>query len=205
MTVVRSSIMKCVTALLIVLSWTLHAEGDPKAGKAKAFLCSACHGSKGVSPNTSWPNLAGQHEDYTRKQLHYFKAGKQRYAPMMSPMVATLDAQDIEDLAAYYAQLPIPKAASTTEPSLRGKQLYRQGDSGQRIPACITCHGPDGRGNASAGFPVIAHQQIEYTIQQLQAFKSQTRSTDPMAIMRTMSAKLSAEDMRAVAEYLAIM
>lgn len=195
--------MLIAACLSISFSWPLHANGDPKAGNAKALICSACHGSQGVSPNSLWPNLAGQHEDYIRKQLHYFKVGTQRSAPTMSPMVATLDAQDIEDLAAYYAHLSPPKAPPTTERSSRGQQLYRQGDSTQHIPACITCHGPDGRGNASAGFPVIAHQQIDYTIQQLQAFKSGTRSTDPMAIMRTMSAKLSTEDMRAIAEYLA--
>jgi cytochrome c553 len=203
--VIRPAAANLVAAFIMVFSFMSHANGDPEAGKAKSLICSACHGSHGVSPNSLWPNLAGQHEDYIRKQLQYFKTGKQRNAAMMAPMVATLDAQDIADLAAYYTKLPNPKPIPTPTPSARGKQLYRQGDASKQIPACITCHGPDGRGNASAGFPVIAHQQIDYTIQQLQAFKSGERSTDPMAIMRMMSAKLSAEDMRAVAEYLAEM
>ena len=49
---------------------------------------------------------------------------------------------------------------------------------------------------------MISHQQPEYIIQQLQAFKVGTRSTDPLKIMRTISEKLTPEDMQALAEYL---
>ena len=36
-------------------------KGDASAGKAKATVCSACHGPAGISPAALFPNLAGQH------------------------------------------------------------------------------------------------------------------------------------------------
>ncbi|PJD92973.1 MAG: cytochrome c4 [Legionella sp.] len=190
-------------SLLLSLSWTAFANGNAASGQSKSMVCSACHGEQGISTNPLWPNLAGQHAAYLLQQLKHYKDGKTRPAPMMIPMVATLSAQDMEDLAEFYAKKPFGKAISPSSSVTLGERLYRQGDMSKHIPACIACHGPDGRGAAQAGFPVISHQQPEYLIQQLQAFKSGTRTSDPLAIMRTTSEKLSVEDMRALAEYLA--
>ncbi len=172
------------------------------AGQSKSIVCSACHGANGISTNPIWPNLAGQHASYLLQQLKHYKEGKTRPAPMMSPMVATLTERDMEDLAEFYAKMPLGTAQPRTKNVTLGKRLYRQGDLSKHVPACIACHGPDGRGAAQAGFPVISHQQPEYLIQQLQAFKTGVRTSDPLAIMRTTSAKLSTEDMRALADYL---
>ena len=79
----------------------VHA-GDPAAGKAKAVVCSACHGIDGNSTNPLWPNLAGQHEAYLVKQIKAFRDGE-RKDPLMAPMVAGLTDADIDNLAAYYA------------------------------------------------------------------------------------------------------
>lgn len=77
---------------------------DAEAGKAKSVTCAACHGADGKSSNPMWPNLAGQHAAYLVKQLRAFKAGT-RNDPIMGPMSMALSEADIEDLAAYYAQL----------------------------------------------------------------------------------------------------
>ena len=76
--------------------------GDAAAGKAKALLCSACHGLDGNSTNPLWPKLAGQHEAYLVKQMKAFRSGE-RKDPLMAPMSAGLRDADIDDLAAYYA------------------------------------------------------------------------------------------------------
>lgn len=190
-------------ALLLVFITTGFATNSSKTGQSKSLICSACHGAQGISPMPIWPNLAGQHARYLRQQLQEFKSGQHRHAPAMSPMAIALSEQDMADLATFYAQQPLAKP-KPYQPSTRlGEHLYRQGDSNKHIPACITCHGPNGLGNEEAGFPVISHQQVEYIVQQLQAFKSGTRSTDPMGIMRTISGKLSSEEMRDLADYLA--
>ncbi|MCX7119677.1 MAG: c-type cytochrome [Legionellales bacterium] len=188
----------------ILLSFSLpgFAKGDPKAGQNKALVCSACHGADGHSTNPQWPNLAGQYASYLVQQLHYYQSGDKRSSPIMSPLVTNLNQQDMEDLAEFYAQKPLPPSPPAKTPMPRADQLYRQGDLDLHIPACITCHGPDGRGAEQAGFPMISHQQPEYIIQQLQAFKAGTRSTDPLKIMRTICEKLTPEDMQALAEYI---
>ena len=45
------------------------AAGDPKAGRAKALMCQACHGTDGLSVVPDAPNIAGQTENYLLTQL----------------------------------------------------------------------------------------------------------------------------------------
>lgn len=91
--------------LLSVLIPTLSlAEGDPTAGAQKASLCAACHGPKGISVNTLWPNLAGQNGPYLEKQMKAFRDGD-RQEPTMQPFMAGLTDQDVADLASYFSSL----------------------------------------------------------------------------------------------------
>ncbi len=94
--------------IAVCLAWfsltALAGEGDPVAGEARAKICAACHGIRGISPTDIWPNLAGQKEGYLIKQIKAFKDGV-RVDPTMAPMVNPLTEQDIKDIAAYYARL----------------------------------------------------------------------------------------------------
>ncbi|MCY4014956.1 MAG: c-type cytochrome [Gammaproteobacteria bacterium] len=82
--------------------------GDAAAGKAKAAVCAACHGPAGVSVNPAWPSLAGQQPVYLAKQIRLFRDGV-RVEPTMQPFVQNLSDEDIDDIAAYYAELsPCP-------------------------------------------------------------------------------------------------
>ncbi len=168
----------------------------------KAIICAACHGQKGISSNPQWPNLAGQHASYFLKQLHDMKDSSLRDAPTMSALIATLSAQDMDDLASYYAKIPAAQGKTPKKFLLRGEQLYRGGDFTKRIAACIACHGPQGTGNASAKFPVVSGQHAAYTVQQLLAFKTGKRTNDLNHIMQDISRKMSQEDMEAVAHYI---
>jgi cytochrome c553 len=78
---------------------------DVAAGQAKAAACGACHGVAGISSNPMWPNLAGQQGAYLVKQLKAFRSGT-RQDPLMTAMAKTLSDEDIENLAAYFSQLP---------------------------------------------------------------------------------------------------
>ncbi len=77
---------------------------DIEQGKAKAAVCVACHGVKGISPNPQWPNLAGQQDQYLILALKAYRDGG-RNNPIMSPLAKNLSDADIENLAAYYASL----------------------------------------------------------------------------------------------------
>ena len=61
--------------------------------------------SDGNSINPVWPSLAGQHEEYTARQLSLFKSGERKNA-VMAGMVAGLNTEDMQNLGAY---LPVKK------------------------------------------------------------------------------------------------
>lgn len=183
-----------------------------EAGTAKAAVCTACHGVNGNSVNPDWPSLAGQNAAYISEQLAMFKARK-RINEIMFPIVAQMSEQDFADVAAYYAaQTP---AGLEADPSYwkAGEALYKSGDAKRNIPACSACHGPAGLGNAGAGYPALRAQHSKYTVKQLQDYLTQNRYRDATdtatvhqtrnsAMMATIAARLSPEDIRNLASYL---
>ncbi len=180
------------------------AKGDATAGKQKSATCSACHGMDGNSTVPQWPKIAGQKQSYIVQQLMDFKVGEKsgRHNDTMYPIVAMLSKQDMEDLAAYFSSLPGSIGAASPKLAARGKALYRGGDLENKITACTACHGPTGQGIETAAYPRLAGQHPDYIVQQLKAFKSKERANDLNAIMRDISAKLSDDDMLAVASYI---
>lgn len=87
---------------LLLMKNAISAEGDKKAGSEKARACQVCHGVGGKSTNPTYPVLAGQHAKYIIKQLKAFKSGV-RKDPIMNGMAATLSEQDMQDVAAFFA------------------------------------------------------------------------------------------------------
>jgi len=76
------------------------------AGQAKAKeICQACHGLDGNSTVADYPKLGGQYPDYLAKALRDYKSGA-RKNPIMAGFAGALTAQDIDNLAAYYASQP---------------------------------------------------------------------------------------------------
>lgn len=193
-----------IMVLLVALSGSIaiHAADNANTIPEKAVLCSACHGPQGNSSNPEWPNIAGQHSAYIKKQLHEFKQGKTRNAPTMAAIVASLSDDDMTVLANYYSAQPVLESSVPEKYLHRGEQLYRGGDLDKHISACIACHGPKGTGNAEAGFPLLSGQHAPYTILQLQAFKNKTRQNDLNGIMHDISARMDPDDMKAVAWYI---
>ena len=192
------------TALLCVAaSFNALAAGDPVAGKAKAAVCTSCHGPDGNSVNPEWPKLAGQHAGYTAKQIHDLKAGVTRSDALMAPMIAGLSDRDIEDIAAYYAVQTSTGGYASEALHAPGERIYRGGNARAGVPACIACHGPRGGGNEPAGFPRLAGQHAVYTAKQLEDWRTGARSNDPNEMMADAVRYLTPEEMKAVSEYIA--
>ena len=192
------------TALLCVAaSFNALAAGDPVAGKAKAAVCTSCHGPDGNSVNPEWPKLAGQHAGYTAKQIHDLKAGVTRSDALMAPMIAGLSDRDIEDIAAYYAVQSSTGGYASEALHAPGERIYRGGNARAGVPACIACHGPRGGGNGPAGFPRLAGQHAVYTAKQLEDWRTGARSNDPNEMMADAVRYLTPEEMKAVSEYIA--
>lgn len=155
----------------------------------------------GTSVNPEWPNLAGQHETYLIAQLQQFKQGA-RVDPLMTPMSVGLTEADMQDLGAHYAQQT--PAGLEADPSnwRNGEKLYRGGDPERELPACIACHGPQGKGNGPAKYPALRAQHAVYVLKQLKGFADGTRDSPGNDIMKTIAAKLTDEEMRALASYM---
>ena len=167
----------------------------------KISLCAACHGQTGVATQTTWPNLNGQSKRYLIQQLQAFKNDK-RVSALMTPYAKMLETEDIIELSDYYAKLTASQKQSASKPNKLGKLIYHQGLAAKRIPPCSACHGPAALGNDSAAFPKLAGQQEAYLLQQLQAFKQQTRQNDINQIMRDIAKRMSDKEMIAVSRYL---
>ncbi|MFZ2726362.1 MAG: c-type cytochrome [Methylococcaceae bacterium] len=193
--------------LLVSTSSILHAQGNAEAGKTKAVSCAGCHGEEGNSTVGSFPKLAGQHTSYLIKQLQEFKNGTRNDA-MMSAMALALTEQDIEDIAAYYAEqktsidtLP----ASAIEDEKQGSDLYRNGDLVREVSACIACHGPLGEGNKPAAFPALKSQHADYLIKTLTDYKNGVRSKNPENPMVMIAKKMTDEEIKDLAYHISIM
>lgn len=183
-------------------------DGSAEAGKAKSITCAACHGTAGNSVNPMWPNLAGQNAPYLVAQLKAFQPGEDgkatRSDPLMTSMAMPLSDQDIRDLAVYFESLPaaVNSVADVTMLA-RAEALYRGGDVTSGVPACLACHGPTGRGNPAATYPMLSGQHAEYTAKQLRDYTAETRTSDGKTeVMRDISARLNKEDIAAISSYI---
>ncbi len=216
---IRTTGRIALLATLLVFGQSLSAaetatpviKGSAEAGATKAITCTACHGPNGNSANPEWPRLAGQNAAYLREQIHAIQANK-RPVLVMAGLVTALTPQDIADISAYFAaQTPVGLEA---DPALwqAGAKLYRNGDLGRGIPACMACHGPVGKGNPAAGYPALRAQHGVYTTKQLSDYASDARygkddkghtlGTANATIMNTIASRLTAQDRSNLSAYL---
>ena len=151
-----------------------------------AKACITCHGQKGISTDTTFPNLAGQKQGYLNQEIKAFRDGK-RDNPQMLPFVNSLSDDDITQLAHYFSQQKNDAKASET---------YNK--KGENVRArCISCHGMKGI-TVTELWPNLAGQQAKYLQKQLHAFKSGKRQSP---IMQVIAQELTDEQIEAVAEY----
>jgi len=195
-------LFRLITCLALLASSSVLAAGDAARGQELSQTCASCHGADGNSTLAMWPKLAGQHAAYMERQLALIKSGA-RPVPEMGPFVAGLSEQDMADLAAYFSTQKATKRTADPELAEAGQDLYRGGNMETEVSACIACHGPTGSGNGPAGYPAVAGQHAAYTAKQLRDYQSGKRKSDGDAqIMRNIAARLTPEEINAVAAYM---
>ncbi|MFJ2990206.1 c-type cytochrome [Collimonas sp. NPDC087041] len=171
-------------------------------GRELAQACAACHGVNGNTVNpTLYPNLAAQAPAYLELQLANFKSGE-RPNPIMKGFAASLSNTDMHDLGVYFgAQIAKAQPQSNHELEEKGKRIFTNGGS-TGAPACASCHGAQGHGQAA--FPRIASQPANYTLEQLHVYRDAPKFNNPLAmIMKSVAVKLSEDEMKSVAAYIA--
>jgi cytochrome c553 len=198
-------------ALALTLASGMGTAADKPAAKVDlargsqiaSQVCVACHSADGNSAAAANPKLAGQHPEYLAKQLANFKENKTRKNPVMMGFATALTPEDMANVAAYYAtQKPKDGAARNAATVKLGEKIYRGGVADKGIAACASCHGPAGAG-IPAQYPRVAGQWADYTKAQLMAFRAGERQNDPQSMMRGVAAKLSDNEIAAVADYIA--
>lgn len=183
-----------IIALFVLAATSLGAQAqDVEAGKKKAEACVACHGPNGNSAIGAFPTLAGQNARYIYLQLRDFKEGR-RKNPMMSPVAAAMEKQDMHDLAAYFASQK--QARTGFKPDL---ERVKAGAAKAEESLCSMCHlgGMAGQNEV----PRLAGQHPEYIIGQLKSFKARERTNDA-GNMTSLAQTLSEEDITNLAHWI---
>ncbi|MGC3024149.1 c-type cytochrome [Burkholderia sp. DN3021] len=172
------------------------------AGKTIALqVCSNCHGATGVSVSPQFPKLAGQRKEYLVDQLTDFKSHARADPNAKRYMwgFTHLTDKQIDELAAYFSgQAAVPGEAGDRALLDAGKAIFVAGLPDKGVAACIGCHGQHGEGMDR--FPRLAGQHADYVVKQLRIFR-ETDTRPRGAIMKSVCANMTEQDMRAVAVY----
>lgn len=206
---------------LISLIPLASAAGDAQAGEKLVATCAACHGNDGNGLGPSFPKLSSLGENYLYKQMKDIanKDPKKstRKVVEMTGMLDNFSDKDLRDIAAYYNSQALQLAGArpiklqlnsglvigdSAEALAYGEKVYRAGNAETGVAACTACHSPTGKGNSPAGYPRVAGQYAEYIEKQLLAFQTGDRSNDDASIMRDIAGKMSAAEIKAVANYI---
>lgn len=127
-----------------------------------------------------------------------------RQDDVMSSLARLLSDDDKRNLAAYYASLgftaqPVKAEFETLE---RGQELALRGKAEYGLPACASCHAPDGEGFGS-DFPPLAGQPPQYLVEQINRWQRGQRDNDAMGLMKAVAEQLTDADKSNVAAYYA--
>lgn len=167
-------------------------------------VCSNCHGVTGNSRSPEFPNLAAQQQAYLVVQLTGFKAHTREDPPgpeYMWGLSHNLTDKQITELATYFSTQKLLHEPVEGKPERieAGRVIFNDGIPDKGIPACASCHGPEGLGNAV--IPRIAGQHLAYLVKQLTVFQH-THQRPAGPAMEVVAHNLSYENMDIVAEFI---
>lgn len=175
-------------------------------------VCTACHGKEGRATNQGYfPRIAGKPAGYLFHQLVNFREGR-RQNDTMAHLVEWMSDAYLREIAGYFASLdlpypppaPPPPAATAPTPAdiARGDALVHRGDPARGVPACTTCHGTELTGVAPA-IPGLLGLPRDYLAAQVGAWRTGQRKAAAPDCMATIASRLNADDVGAVATWLA--
>ena len=191
---------------LIILIIALYAAATQAAAPEKVSSCNACHAVENQLVSKA-PSLAGQQQQYLKKQLLQFQTGERgavaedSMGMVMAAMAKPLSAGEIDELSTYFSALPLSvPAAPKIDAALldKGRRIY--------IGSCGACHGNKAQGNLELKAPALNLLTQDYLLLQLQHFQTGVRgssATDkPGRQMAMMSRTLTDADRQAVVAYI---
>ena len=196
--------LSLVATALLFSAWAGAAgpAANVERGKQVATtVCASCHAVDGNSGIATYPRLAGQNAFYIEQNAKLIRDGKRTTgnAKEMRDQVGAISDQDLKDAALYFSK-QYPKAGEVNpkiSPEL-GAKIFRGGIAERKVPACMSCHGPNGAGMPNE-YPRISGQHASYVETELKAYRDGVRKN---AKMEKVAKMLTAEEMKAVANFI---
>ena len=179
----------------------------PDSMAQRMQACTACHGKEGRStPSGYFPRIAGKPAGYLYNQLVAFRDGRRSNAAM-SYLLQHLPDDYLQEIAQHFAALELPYAAppagnASPQALERGAALVLHGDARRAVPACVQCHGERMTG-VEPGVPGLLGLPRDYLVAQLGAWRTGQRQAAAPDCMARIAGRLDAEDIGAVAAWLA--
>ncbi|WP_033136692.1 periplasmic diheme shuttle PdsA [Aeromonas finlandensis] len=189
------------------ISLLLGAIGPAFAGVDEMTkTCNECHGNQGISTHTDIPTIAGVAESNLAEQLRTYLDGRPAKTVNhvtgdtskqgnMIDIVKGLSDEQIDELAAHYAELPYKPMKQPFDAALAkaGQKLHEES-------GCKKCHS-EGGSVAEDEASILSGQPKGYMLASLQEFKAGKRSNDEK--MNKAIIAMSDADLKALAEYYA--
>ncbi len=196
--------LSLVATALLFSAWAGAAgpAANVERGKQVATtVCASCHAVDGNSGIATYPRLAGQNAFYIEQNAKLIRDGKRTTgnAKEMRDQMGAVSDQDLKDAALYFSK-QYPKAGEVNpkiSPEL-GAKIFRGGIAERKVPACMSCHGPNGAGMPNE-YPRISGQHAGYVETELKAYRDGVRKN---AKMEKVAKMLSPEEMKAVANFI---
>jgi cytochrome c553 len=201
--------VKILISLFVVLA-AKSVEAKPPFEDSMAqrtLACTACHGREGrAGPDGYYPRIAGKPAGYLYNQLLNFRDGRRHYG-LMARLLDPLSDAYLLEIAQHFASLNLPYSAPrpTAAPAAllqRGRTLALDGDAAKNIPACAQCHGPALTG-ILPNTPGLLGLSRDYLNSQLGAWRTGQRRAHAPDCMARIARELPADDLTAVANWLA--
>lgn len=192
--------MKTIPSMALAVAVTLFAAPALAADGKQIFEdkgCNACHGDDAKTPlDVGYPKVAGQNADYAFNQMMDMKTGKRingMAAETMAPILEDMSEADIRAVAEYLSGLgPIAGKGEAGD----GRKLYM-------TKTCVACHGKDGIKPIMKTYPIIAGQEKQYLVTQMNDIKSGARANGNANAMQAVMHLVTEDEINAVAEFLA--
>ncbi len=175
----------------------MQLEPNRENGRRIYLTCTVCHRPEGWGTvDGAYPQIAGQLRTVIIKQLADIRA-RNRDNPIMYPFSVPQilgGPQDMADVAAYVAQLPMTPhngVGPGTDLEL-GAKLYEDN--------CKKCHGAKGEGDVKEHIPAIAGQHYLYQMREFEWIRiGRRKNSDPKMVKQIQS--FSPREQSAVLDY----
>ena len=176
--------------------------GQASAGAQKVAMCIGCHGIPGYQASFPQvhkvPMISGQGAPYIAAALEAYKKGERKH-PTMRSIAVSLSAQDIADVAAYYAGHGSGAALPEQAARQPGAQVASLLDKG----ACVSCHGANFAKPIDPSYPKIAGQYADYLFVALKSYKTDSGAYVGRSngVMAAIAKQFTQAELNALAQY----